>query len=155
VFSFSKAYGMAGNRVGYLTGPPAAVAAARKVATHSFYHPPTAGQIAALRALENGGAWIARAREAYQRAGDDAARTLGIASPAGGTFLFLDAKPQLDQRGLWGFLEDCLEDGVVLAPGASCGEAYATWLRLCFSAAPPAETAEAVRRLARRLGRVG
>ena len=152
VFSFSKAYGMAGNRVGYLVGPPDAVAAARKVATHSSYHPSTAGQIAALRALEGGATWIADAREAYRRAGDDAACVLGLALPAGGTFLFLDAKPRLDERGLWGFLEDCLEDGVLLAPGGSCGEAYQSWVRLCFSAVEPADTAEAVRRLARRLG---
>jgi len=154
VFSFSKAYGMAGNRVGYLVGPADAVAAARKVTTHSSYHPSTAGQIAALRALEGGASWIADAREAYRRAGDDAARALGLEPPEGGTFLFLDAKPRLDERGLWGFLEDCLEDGVLLAPGGSCGEAYPTWVRLCFSAAPPAEIAEAVRRLARRLGRL-
>jgi len=152
VFSFSKAYGMAGNRVGYLVGPPDAVAAARKVATHSFYHPPTAGQIAALRALEGGAGWIASASQAYRRVGDDAARRLGLEAPGGGTFLFLDVKPHLDERGLWGFLEDCLGDGILLAPGASCGEAYSTWVRLCFSAAPPAEIAEAVRRLAKRLG---
>ncbi len=153
VFSFSKAYGMAGNRVGYLAGPPAAIAAARKVSTHSFYHPPTAGQLAALRALEQGATWIEEAREAYRRAGDDAAARLGLGPPAGGTFLFLDVAPFLDARGLWGFLEDCLDDGVLLAPGASCGEDYPTWVRLCFSAAPPAQTAEAVRRLARRVGR--
>jgi N-succinyldiaminopimelate aminotransferase len=153
-FSFSKAYGMAGNRVGYLVGPRDAVAAARKVSTHSVYHPPTAGQLAALRALEGGAAWIARARTSYRQAGEDAATVLGLAAPCGSTFLFLDVKTQLDERGLWGFLEDCLEDGVLLAPGASCGEAYPTWIRLCFSAAPPEGTAEAVRRVARRLGRV-
>lgn len=152
IFSFSKAYGMAGNRVGYLVGPPEAVAAARKVSTHSFFHPPTAGQIAALRALEGGAGWIESAREAYRRAGDEAALALGVEPPSGSTFLFLDVKARLDERGLQGFLEDCLEDGVLLAPGASCGEAYPTWVRLCFSAAPPAETAEAVRRLAKRLG---
>jgi N-succinyldiaminopimelate aminotransferase len=154
VFSFSKAYGMAGNRVGYLAGPAEAVAAARKVATHTVYHPPTAGQLAALRALEGGSEWIARARDSYRDAGDDAARVLGLEAPAGGTFLFLDVKSRLDESGLWGFLEGCLEDGVLLAPGASCGEAYSTWVRLCFSAAPPPQIAEAVRRLARRLGRV-
>jgi aspartate/methionine/tyrosine aminotransferase len=154
IFSFSKAYGMAGNRVGYLVGPPDAVAAARKVATHTSYHPPTAGQLAALRALESGGEWIANARASYRGAGDRAAYALGLEVPAGGTFLFLDVKARLDARGLWGFLEDCLEDGILLAPGISCGEAYPTWARLCFSAAPPAETAEAVRRLARRLGRI-
>jgi N-succinyldiaminopimelate aminotransferase len=144
---------MAGNRVGYLVGPPGAIAAARKVATHTFYHPPTAGQIAALRALDGGAAWIGGARESYRRAGEDAAARLGLDAPAGGTFLFLDAKAHLGERGLWGFLEDCLDDGVLLAPGASCGAAYPTWVRLCFSAAPPEQTTEAVRRLARRLGR--
>ncbi len=153
VFSFSKAYGMAGNRVGYLVGPSAAIAAARKVSTHTVYHPPTAGQIGALCALATGAEWIAAARDAYRRAGDDAAARLGVEPPAGGTFLFVDVGPRLDSRGLWGFLEDCLDDGVLLAPGASCGEAYPTWVRLCFSAAPPEKTAEAVTRLARRLGR--
>lgn len=153
VFSFSKAYGMAGNRVGYLVGPPAAVSAARKVSTHSVYHPPTSGQIGALRALESGARWIAGARDAYRRAGDSAAERLGVEPPGGGTFLFVDVASRLDSRGLWGFLEDCLEDGVLLAPGASCGEAYPTWVRLCFSAASPERTAEAVRRVARRLGR--
>jgi len=43
VFSFSKAYGMAGNRTGYLVGPPEAVAAAQKISTHTFYAAPTAG----------------------------------------------------------------------------------------------------------------
>lgn len=152
VYSFSKAYGMAGNRVGYLAGPPEAVAAARKVATHTAYHPPTAGQLAALRAMQAGAGWVAKARASHQAAGDDAARVLGLAAPEGGTFLFLDAKPYLDARGLWGFLEDCLEDGVLLAPGASCGAAYETWVRICFSAAPPDDTAEAVRRLAKRIG---
>jgi N-succinyldiaminopimelate aminotransferase len=154
VFSFSKAYGMAGNRVGYLAGPAEAVAAARKVATHTVYHPPTAGQLAALRALEGGAAWIEQARSSYRDAGEDAARVLGLEAPAGGTFLFLDVKSRLGDGGLWAFLEGCLEDGVLLAPGGSCGEAYATWVRLCFSAAPPAQIAEAVRRLARRLGRI-
>jgi N-succinyldiaminopimelate aminotransferase len=40
VFSFSKAYGMAGNRTGYLVGPAPAVAAAQKVSTHTFYSAP-------------------------------------------------------------------------------------------------------------------
>jgi N-succinyldiaminopimelate aminotransferase len=69
VYSFSKSYGMAGNRVGYLVGPPAAVAEALKVATHTYYHAPTAGQISALRALEGGGTWLREAREAYRVVG--------------------------------------------------------------------------------------
>jgi N-succinyldiaminopimelate aminotransferase len=153
VFSFSKAYGMAGNRTGYLVGPPEAVAQARKISTHTFYAAPTAGQLAALRALRGGEGWVERARALYRDAGDDAARSLGAPPPSGSCFLFLDVADRLDARGLEGFLEDCLDDGVVLTPGASCGTGFERHVRLCFTAAPPERVAEAVRRLAKRLGR--
>jgi N-succinyldiaminopimelate aminotransferase len=153
VFSFSKAYGMAGNRVGYLVGPGEAVAQAHKLGVHTVYHAPTASQWAALAALREGAQWVRDAREAYRRAGDDAARVLGVEAPAGSMFLFLDASRVLDERGVDGLLEDCFEDGVLVAPGASSGEAYGDWVRLCYSSAPPDEVAEGVRRLARRLGR--
>ena len=151
VFSFSKAFGMAGNRVGYLVGPPALVEQAHKVAVHTFYHAPTAGQVAAAAALRHAGAWVAESREAYRKAGEDAARVLGLPPPEGSTFLFLDVSSRLDERGMQGFLEDCLEDGVVVAPGSSAGCGYEGWIRLCYTAAPPAEVAEAVRLLARRV----
>lgn len=153
VFSFSKAYGMAGNRIGYLVGPPGLVAQAHKLSVHTVYHAPTASQLAAVRALRDGAGWIERARAAYRAAGEDAARVLGLAPPEGSMFLFLDAAARLDERGMPGFLEDCLADGVLVAPGASSGEAYASWIRLCYSSAPPPTVAEGVRRLARRLGR--
>ncbi|HSS51736.1 MAG TPA: pyridoxal phosphate-dependent aminotransferase [Thermoanaerobaculia bacterium] len=46
--SFSKAYGMAGNRCGYVVGPVAAIGELRKIGMHSFYSTPTAAQLAAL-----------------------------------------------------------------------------------------------------------
>ncbi len=151
-YSFSKAYGMAGNRVGYLVGPVAAVEQARKIGTHTFYNAPTAGQVAALRVLRDGAGWQQRARDLYCSAGDRAARELGLPRPAGSSFLFLDVSDRLDRRGIDGLLEDCFEDGVLVAPGASSGQAYASWIRLCYTVLPPDETAEAVRRLAARLG---
>ena len=57
----------------------------------------------------------------------------------------------LDERGLHGFLEDCFEDGVLVAPGAASGEAYTEWVRLCYTAAPPDQVREAVERLAKRV----
>ncbi len=151
VYSFSKAYGMAGNRVGYLTGPAEIVAEARKLGTHSFYHAPTAGQLAGLCALRDGAPWVESARESYREAGEAAARTLGLPAPGGSTFLFVDVKDCLDARGMDGFLEDCFEDGVMVAPGASSGADYRDWIRLCYTAVPPAEALEAVTRLARRI----
>jgi N-succinyldiaminopimelate aminotransferase len=151
-FSFSKSYGMAGYRVGYLVGPPALLAEVHKLHVHSTYSAPTPSQIAALRALREGDAWLAETRHFYQHAGDDAASVLGVPPPAGSTFLFLDVADRLDERGMMGFLEDVFEDGVVLAPGASAGSDYARWVRLCFTAAPPEQVATAVRLLAKRLG---
>jgi N-succinyldiaminopimelate aminotransferase len=145
-FSFSKAYGMAGHRVGYLCAPPELAAAAEKVVTHTFYQAPTGAQLAALRALERGLAWQDSARGAYRRAGDDAARVLGLPAPEGGTFLFLDLRGR--PGGAARFLEEALAAEVALARGAACGEAYAEFARLSFTAVPPEEVAAAVRRLA-------
>jgi N-succinyldiaminopimelate aminotransferase len=151
VFSFSKAYGMAGNRTGYLVGPETAVTQALKISTHTFYAAPTSGQVAGLRALRDGTAWIASARASYEEVGRKAAERLGVSAPEGSTFLFLDVSAQLDARGIWGFLEDCVSEGVALAPGPSCGRDYEHWVRLCYTAAPPDQVLAAVDRLAARL----
>lgn len=153
--SFSKAYGMAGNRCGYVVGPedPAVILQVRKVSTHCFYAAPTAAQIAASRALQVGDSWIALARESYRQAGEAAAAALGLPAPEGGTFLFLDVAEQLDERGLEGFLFDCIDRNLVLAPGWACGDAYSTFVRLCFTSAPPDVVARGVAILAELIGR--
>ena len=153
VHSFSKAYGMAGYRVGTVAGPAAPVAEALKVSTHTVYAAPTAAQLAALRVLGGAGeAWVARAREAYRDLGDAAADRLGVPRPEGGTFLFLDVASRLDGRGLTGFLEDAADRGLLVAPGASCGP-YPSHVRLCFTSAPPDVVRRGVEVLASLLGK--
>jgi len=152
-FSFSKAYGMSGYRCGYLVGPPPLIEGARRLATHLWYSTPTPSQHLALKALDVGGRWIDRARAAYQEAGNRAAARLGLPAPAGSQFLFVDVGPRLDERGLLGFLEDCLEDNLVLAPGTSFGPSFGTWVRVCFTCSPPDVVGRGIEKLARRLGR--
>ncbi|HZF12775.1 MAG TPA: pyridoxal phosphate-dependent aminotransferase [Thermoanaerobaculia bacterium] len=151
--SFSKAYGMAGNRCGHIVGPQEVMGELRKVSTHSFYSTPTASQLAAQAVLAGPGeAWIAHARESYRTAGRQAAERLGVPAPEGSTFLFLDVADRLDERGLEGLLEACVERGLFLAPGPSFGP-YPTHVRLCFTAAPPEVVARGVEALAAVLGR--
>jgi N-succinyldiaminopimelate aminotransferase len=151
--SFSKAYGMAGNRCGYVVGPAVAMRELRKIGMHSYYSTPTAAQLAALRVFGPAGdAWIANAREKYQVTGNRMADRLGLERPAGSTFLFLDVADQLDERGLEGWLERCVDHGLFLAPGPSFGP-YPTHVRLCFTASPPEVVERGVEVLASLLGR--
>jgi len=137
VHSFSKAFGMAGNRCGYVVGPESVMAALKKVSTHAFYSTPTASQLAALRALDGrGDAWVEAIRPRYQALGDAAAERLEVPAPEGGTFLFVDTRDRLDERGLIGFLQDCAGRGLFLAPGPSFGD-YPSHVRICFTCAEP------------------
>ena len=150
-FSFSKTYGMAGNRVGYVVGPAPLIDQARKIGTHTFYNAPPGPQVSALRALERGGDWVARARETYADVGRRCAERLGLPPPHGSTFLFFDVASHLDERGLDGLLADFFEAGVLVAPGASSGRGYETWIRLCYTAESPDQVVGAVDLLADRL----
>lgn len=151
--SFSKAFGMAGNRCGWIVGPPRTMSELTKVSTHAFYSTPTASQLAALRILDGrGDAWIEEVRPRYRDVGRRAAERLGLEPPGGSTFLFFDVAERLDGSGLLGFLERCADRGLLLAPGPSFGP-YPTHVRLCFTAVEPERTLRGVEVLAELLDR--
>jgi len=151
--SFSKAFGMAGNRCGFVVGPGAVMGDLLKISTHAWYSTPTASQLAAVRALDGrGDAWVAAARGRYADLGRSAAARLGTDPPEGSTFLFLDVAARIDGRGLAGFLEDCADRGLFLAPGPSFGS-YPTHVRICFTSAEPERIERGVATLAAMLGR--
>jgi len=153
-YSFSKAYGMAGNRCGYMLGPADVMGHVRKISTHAFYSTPTASQIAAARAITTGEGdrWASRACERYREVGCRAAQRLGVENPQGSTFLFLDVSEALDDRGLFGLLEDCVSAGLLVAPGPSFGP-YPTHIRVCYTCAPPDVVDAGIEVLAGLLGR--
>ena len=152
---------MAGNRCGYAVGPSEALAGLRKVAAHAFYSSPTASQVAAHRAIETADDWLLETREAYRAAGTRAAERLGLPSPQGSQFLFLDVAGALEgdigsgatsPNAMRGFLERCLERGVFVAPGEVFG-AWPTHIRVCYTAAPPDVVERGIDVLAELLGR--
>ena len=155
VYSFSKAYGLAGSRCGYIIGPNvSAMGEIRKSLIHTFYSAPRASQVSALAALQQGDVWLAEAAASYRAAGEAAAAALSLPPPQGGTFLFFDVTHCLDERGLDGFLFDCLAENLILAPGASFGPRhYSTHVRLCFTSAPPDVVARGVEKLAALIAR--
>ena len=147
--TLSKSHALAGARIGYAHGPPPAMAAVRGVQAFDSYCAARPMQLAAARALAGGDAWQAEARRLYAAAGRAAAAAAGVAAPEAGTFLFLDVSGALRPgEGLDGFLERCLDAGVLVTPGPACGRDFATWVRLCFTAVPPADLDRALERLA-------
>jgi aspartate/methionine/tyrosine aminotransferase len=146
--TLSKSYALAGARVGYTHGPRAAMQAVRGVQAFNNYCAARPMQLGAARALSEGDAWLAEARRAYAEAGRAAAVVAGVPPPQAGTFLFFDAAPFFGTgETLGGFLERCLEAGVLLTPGPASGRHYETWVRLCFTAVPPDELRLALDRL--------
>ncbi|MGY6555808.1 MAG: pyridoxal phosphate-dependent aminotransferase [Wenzhouxiangella sp.] len=151
--SFSKAYGMTGNRCAYLAGPADAIEAVQRITTNLHYSACTASQLAALKALDGAGqAWVDEAREKYAVLGRAAAEALGVPAPEGCTFLFPDVSKFLDEQGLPGLLSELAESGVLVAPGPTFGP-FPQHLRLCFTSAEPERVLMGVGILAARLGR--
>jgi N-succinyldiaminopimelate aminotransferase len=144
--TLSKSHGLAGGRIGWVHGPAPAMAAIRDLQTFQTYCAARPMQVAAACALREGSAWLSEARASYREAGARAARVLGLPAPEGGTFLFFDASPHLGPgaQDSLPFLERCLDAGVMLTPGASCGDAYARWARLSFTAVPPEDLVAAL-----------
>jgi aspartate/methionine/tyrosine aminotransferase len=154
VHSMSKAYGLAGARVGWAHGPTAAMKAIAAVQTHQVYGPAKPMQLGAAHALDEGHAWLDETRALYGDAAQLTARTLGIPAPAGGTFLFADLRPFLRAgESAEAQLFRCLDEAdTLLTPGQSSGRDFVGWARICFTAAPPEALAGALQRLAQALG---
>ncbi len=153
VHSFSKAFGMAGNRCGYVAGPPEVIGKMVKFTTHTWYNAPTASQLAGLEALKGpGDRWAAAAREQYRETGYRAAEMLGVERPEGSTFLFVDARRTLerDRCDLQALMIDLARQGIAVAPGSAFGP-YPTHFRVCFTGDPPDKVLRGMEKLASRL----
>lgn len=164
LYSFSKSFALAGQRVGFAVAPPAVVAAALRISTHTVFNVPLASQMAALAALGEAVPFLDETRSAYAQTRAEAhaaLRALPIAAPLpdAGVYFFLDFAEVLDGRPLDALLLACIDEGVLLAPGPAFGAAFATRARLCFTSVDHATTCAAVDRLGvaldrfRRLGR--
>jgi len=140
VHSLSKAYGLAGARVGFAHGPVAVMRAVRAVQTFQVYCAPHPMQLGAARALAEGDAWLDETRALYGAAAEATAAAFGVVPPPAGTFMFVDVSRWLpaDAPDATPFLYRCLDEaGVLLTPGGASGDAYQRWVRVCFTSVAP------------------
>lgn len=158
LYSFSKSFALAGQRVGFAVAPPAVVAAALRISTHTVFNVPLASQQAAAAALEAPGSFLAETRAAYRLTRDAVATALAEAGvpaplPDAGVYFFLELAEILGGRPLDDLLLACVDEGVLLAPGPAFGEAFGTRARLCFTSVDHATTLVGIERLGRAVAR--
>ncbi|GGL75001.1 pyridoxal phosphate-dependent aminotransferase [Wenxinia marina] len=138
VGSLSKSHAMTGSRLGWVIGPPDAIAAMIDLATHTTYGIPGFVQQAGLYALRQGPEFEARIAEPFRRrreiTRDLVARqqAVGLAPMGGAMYAMLDVRA----TGLSGsdFAEGLLDaEGVAVMPGESFGAAAAGHVRVAMT----------------------
>lgn len=164
VHSFSKSWGLAGLRVGWVAAPDAEAAArllAVSRAETTMTGVATLSQVGAIAALTEGQAWFDRFLAHLQEMRDLAVATLGavpglrVRPPEGTYVLFADVSARTDDvEALCGRLLE--QQRVAVVPGATrwFGPGAAGHLRVCFSTAPGVLT-EGLRRVVAGLGAAG
>eukprot|EP00933_Yihiella_yeosuensis_P025323 TRINITY_DN19671_c0_g1_i1.p1 TRINITY_DN19671_c0_g1~~TRINITY_DN19671_c0_g1_i1.p1 ORF type:complete len:465 (-),score=65.34 TRINITY_DN19671_c0_g1_i1:108-1502(-) len=151
VFSFSKAFGMMGWRIGYLAYPPRLLPELMKVQDTIAICPAVASQKAALAALSVGREWVkdhVRGLSANrQRIVSAVEGALGPGSVKGGTgAIYLMAQlPEncADDVKVVEWL--CAKHRICVIPGSACGSPGT--VRLCYANLAPERFTEAVNRL--------
>ena len=152
VQTLSKNWAMTGFRVGWLEAPPALAPVIENLIQVTTSGVPVFTQRAAVAALTEGEAFLARQIERCRASRDILMQTLAATGrvrffpPEAAFYLFCAVEGFADSRALALRLID--EAGVGAAPGSAFGPGGQGWLRLCF-ARDPAEIEAAARRVAR------
>ncbi len=156
LYSMSKAYGMAGWRIGYMVIPERLLLAVRKVQDTNLICPPVLSQYAACAALEDGREYC---RQRIAELGDvrhlvlqrlQPLRSFCTVSPSTGALYFLlRIDTRLDPMPL---IERLVREfGVALIPGTTFGLDHGCNLRLAYGALDKQTVADGIGRLVRGL----
>jgi aminotransferase len=153
VSSFSKSLGLAGWRLGFLTGPEELVEEVLKIQDCSVISAARAGQEGLLAALPGIGEHVSRVRETLRERRDRLVTALRAAhlgafiEPAGSLFLFLNLPDVKDDRA---FCHRLLEEQhVVVVPGSVFGPDGEGSIRLSYGSTPAGQLDEVADRIAR------
>lgn len=151
VGSLSTSHNLAGWRVGYFTAPASHMSAMRELKQAMSICTTAVSQFAALAALEGPGDWLDERRASYAQRRD---ATIARLQSAGLEAIVPDSFPSLlidvrsidtDDRVVADRLQT--EDGVIVDPGSSFGEAFSGHIRINLGA-PEQTLTEGVERIA-------
>ncbi|HET6386864.1 MAG TPA: pyridoxal phosphate-dependent aminotransferase [Armatimonadota bacterium] len=152
LFSFSKSYGLAGWRMGYMVFPASLTNSIKKIQDTILICPPLISQYAALGALDAGRDYCDKKQQVISEARTTALLALQELSdicdtPAaeGAFYLLIRVRTELSPMEL---VKRLIEQyGVALMPGDAFGLTDGCSLRIAYGALQPGATAEAVHRL--------
>lgn len=156
LYSFSKAYGFAGWRIGYMTIPDHLAVAVRKIQDTNLICPVMISQAAALGALQAGAGYcrektrdLADVRETARKAFGEIAGFCAAPMTDGAFYIFARLASPLDPLAL---VERLVRDHKVAAiPGTAFGVSEGCTLRVAFGALDKATASEGIGRLVRGL----
>jgi aspartate/methionine/tyrosine aminotransferase len=157
VSSFSKSLGLAGWRLGFLTGPAELVEEVLKIQDCSVISAARAGQEGLLAALPGIGEHVSRVREVLRERRDRLVAALratnleAFIEPAGSLFLFLNLPGLKDDRVFCGRLLE--EQHVVVVPGSEFGHGGEGSIRLSYGSTPLDDLDEVAQRIATATGK--
>jgi aspartate/methionine/tyrosine aminotransferase len=156
LFSFSKAYGMASWRVGYMVIPERLTEAINKIQDTILISPPAVSQYAAFAAMEVGRAYphahlesLDRVRRAAFDALSDPGVPCDVASVKGAFYYLVRVHSTLDSMTM---VERLIrEHRVATIPGSAFADRAACSIRLSYGALEPAVVVEGLERFCRGL----
>lgn len=152
LFSFSKGFGFAGWRIGYMVIPKHLLGAVKKIQDTILISPPVISQHAAIGALEAGESFIRIKRNAMSKKRNavlDALASLSslknTPSSEGALYVLLKIDTQMDDMQLAKFLIE--KFGVATIPGSAFGFNQGCYLRLSYGALSDSEISKGLERL--------
>ena len=151
-YSFSKDYGLAGWRVGYMVMPAHLHLEVTKAQDTALVCPPVASQLAALGALAAGSGWVrdrvagfATVRELVLGALGTIPDVVEVPAAAGAFYLLLRVRTALDPMTV---VERLIrEHRVAVVPGSTFGIEDGCSLRVSYGGLEPRSVAEGIGRL--------
>lgn len=157
-FTFTKAYAMAGWRLGCIIGPGALLEPLSRINEHTASFVSPFIQMAGIEALQGPQdhltEWLEECGQLRTYVADRLNQVSGVhcPQPQGATFMFprYSAEMTSDQMAQW-LVE---EEGVVVTPGAGFGESGESHFRIALMRSPADRVMEGADRIARALARL-